>query len=40
MNLEIKTLTLDLAADYFDFFDNRAFSGIDPEGHPFCLCRK
>lgn len=26
MNLEIKALTPDLNPDYFDFFDNRAFS--------------
>jgi len=26
MNLEIKPLTPELAADFFDFFDNRAFT--------------
>ena len=31
---EIKKLTLDLAKDYFDFFDNRAFS----DGSPFYPC--
>ena len=31
MEYEIKSLTPDLAEDYFDFFDNRAFS----DGSPF-----
>ena len=35
MNLEIKKLTPELTVDFFDFFDNRAFS--DREG-AFCYC--
>lgn len=35
MNLEIKPLTPELAADYFDFFDNRAFTD---RGGAFCYC--
>ena len=34
MEYEIKSLTPDLAEDYFDFFDNRAFS----DGSPFYPC--
>ena len=33
-NFEIKKLTPDLSKDYFDFFDNRAFS----DGSPFAPC--
>lgn len=36
MNLEIKPLTPELAADFFDFFDNRAFSYNSPEGPCYC----
>lgn len=36
MNLEIKPLTPDLAADFFDFFDNRAFTDNSPEGPCYC----
>lgn len=36
MNLEIKPLAPDLAADFFDFFDNRAFSDNSPEGPCYC----
>lgn len=36
MNLEIKPLTPELADDYFDFFDNRAFSDNSPEGPCYC----
>lgn len=36
MNLEIKPLTPELAADYFDFFENRAFT----DGSPYrCYCQ-
>lgn len=34
MEYVIKSLTPDLAEDYFDFFDNRAFS----DGSPFYPC--
>lgn len=34
MNIEIKALTPDLEEDYFDFFDNRAFS----DGSPYYPC--
>jgi len=30
MNLSIKPLTPELAADYFDFFENRAFTDNSP----------
>ena len=33
-NFEIKKLKPDLSKDYFDFFDNRAFS----DGSPFAPC--
>lgn len=36
MNLEIKPLTLDLAADYFDFFEKRAFTDNSPYR---CYCQ-
>lgn len=36
MNLEIKPLTPELAVDFFDFFDNRAFSDNSPEGPCYC----
>ena len=36
MDLEIKPLTPDLAADYFDFFDKRAFT--DNEEFSCCYC--
>lgn len=36
MNLEIKPLTPELAADFFDFFDNRAFT--DHAEWSFCYC--
>lgn len=36
MNLEIKPLTPALAADFFDFFDNRAFTDNSPEGPCYC----
>ena len=36
MNLTIKALTPDLIDDYFDFFDNRAFSDGSPN-YP-CYC--
>jgi GNAT superfamily N-acetyltransferase len=36
MNLIIKPLTPDLAEDYFDFFDNRAFSDNSPQGPCYC----
>ena len=35
MNLEIKPLTPKFAADFFDFFDNRAFTD---RGGAFCYC--
>lgn len=38
MNLEIKPLTLGLAEDFFDFFDNRAFTDNSPMQPCFC-CR-
>lgn len=38
MNLEIKPLTPDLAEDFFDFFDNRAFTDNSPMQPCFC-CR-
>ena len=34
MNLTIKALTRDLEEEYFDFFDNRAFS----DGSPYYPC--
>lgn len=36
MNLEIKPLTPALAANFFDFFDNRAFTDNSPEGPCYC----
>lgn len=36
MTIEIKPLTPELAADFFDFFDNRAFSDNSPEGPCYC----
>ncbi len=36
MNLEIKPLTPELTADFFDFFDSRAFSDNSPEGPCYC----
>lgn len=36
MNFEIKPLTPELAADFFDFFDNRAFSDNSQEGPCYC----
>ena len=36
MGLEIKPLTPDLAADYFDFFDNRAFFGHEEWSCCYC----
>jgi GNAT superfamily N-acetyltransferase len=36
MNLEIKPLTPELAADFFDFFDNRAFTDNSPERPCYC----
>jgi GNAT superfamily N-acetyltransferase len=36
MNLEIKPLTPELAADYFDFFENRAFTDNSPYR---CYCQ-
>jgi GNAT superfamily N-acetyltransferase len=36
MRIAIKPLTPDLADDYFDFFDNRAFSDNSPEGPCYC----
>ena len=36
MNLSIKPLTLELAVDFFDFFDNRAFTDNSPEGPCYC----
>jgi GNAT superfamily N-acetyltransferase len=38
MNLSIKPFTPDLAADFFDFFDNRAFSDNSPFRPCYC-CR-
>ena len=35
MNITIKKLTPELCADYFDFFDNRAFSD---RGGAYCYC--
>lgn len=36
MNLTIKPLIPELADDFFDFFDNRAFSDNSPEGPCYC----
>ena len=36
MNIEIKKLTPELAADYFDFFENRAFTDDSPYR---CYCQ-
>ena len=36
MNLTIKPLTPGLADDFFDFFDNRAFTDNSPEGPCYC----
>ena len=36
MNLIIKPLTPELANDFFDFFDNRAFTDNSPEGPCYC----
>ncbi len=36
MKIEIRPLSLDTAADYFDFFDNRAFT--DHQEWAFCYC--
>ena len=37
MNLEIKPFTPDLAEDYFDFHDNRAFSDHAEWSHCYCI---
>jgi GNAT superfamily N-acetyltransferase len=37
MNLEIKPLTFELANDYLDFFDNKAFSDDNPNGPCYCV---
>ena len=36
MDLEIKRFTPELAGDFFDFFDNRAFTDNSPEGPCYC----
>jgi len=36
MDITVKSLTPELAADFFDFFDNRAFSDDSPEGPCYC----
>lgn len=36
MKIEIKPLTTDFAADFFDFFDNRAFTDNSLEGPCYC----
>ncbi len=36
MNLTIKPLTPELMADYFDFFNNRAFTDNPPWGGCYC----
>jgi len=36
MNLTITPLSPELAADFFDFFDNRAFTDNSPEGPCYC----
>ena len=36
MNIEIRKLTPELADDFFDFFDNRAFTDNSPEGPCYC----
>ena len=36
MNIEIRKLTPELAGDFFDFFDNRAFTDNSPEGPCYC----
>ena len=36
MNLRIERMSPALAADYFDFFDNRAFSDGSPYGPCYC----
>lgn|GEM_PF-79462 len=36
MNFQIKRLTPELANDFFDFFDNRAFTDNSPEGPCYC----
>ncbi|MDR0288127.1 MAG: GNAT family N-acetyltransferase [Clostridiales bacterium] len=36
INITVKPLTPELAADFFDFFDNRAFSDNSPEGPCYC----
>lgn len=38
MNLTIKPLTEATAADFFDFFDNRAFSDGSPYAPCYCNC--
>ncbi len=37
MNLTIKPLTPELTADYFDFFNNRAFTDNPPWGGCYCI---
>lgn len=36
MNITIKSLTRELATDYLDFFDNRAFTDGNPNGPCYC----
>jgi len=36
MNITIKPLAFELVTDFFDFFDNRAFSDNSPEGPCYC----
>jgi len=36
MNIKIRKLSPDLANDFFDFFDNRAFTDNSPEGPCYC----
>jgi len=36
MNIEIHRLTAELADDFFDFFDNRAFTDNSPQGPCYC----
>jgi GNAT superfamily N-acetyltransferase len=37
MNITIKSLTPELTADYFDFFNNRAFTDNPPWGGCYCI---
>jgi len=37
MNIEIKKLTPELAADYFDFHENRAFTDHAEWSHCYCV---